>query len=373
MGRKIVVLRKDRPSPVLEETSAPEEKLQEALKLNPELLPVEELDVTGPLMIVGRETGVASGSVDLLGLGRGGEVVVIELKTGPQNSDFRAAAAQLLDYGAQLWGLSYDEFESSVALRYFGSGRCPKDSPVRGAVSLSAAARAAWPDLGDEELDVFQHGLAGQLEKGSFRFVLAAQRFTTTMERTLRYLNAQLVAARFYGVELIRFSGEELAILEARTVLRPEGGGSGPRQTLDEQAFLERVEDAEYREALRAFLLSCKGLGLKLAWGTSSVSVRVTLPQTGTLETVVRIFPPGFSGVKGLTDVTVGFFTSKATDPGVRQAFEGYTEAVVQLPGAEPVAKGELKGSRFAPSAARGALPRVVDAVMALTRALEAA
>ena len=145
MPRKIILLNKDHSSPVLEETETAEHELQEALKINPELLPIEELGVDGPLMVVGRETGVASGAVDLLGLGRGGEVVVIEFKTGPQNSDFRAAAAQLFDYGAQIWAQSYQDFESSVALRYFGSDRCPPGSPVRGAASLTEAARATGP------------------------------------------------------------------------------------------------------------------------------------------------------------------------------------------------------------------------------------
>ena len=172
----------------------------------------------------------------------------------------------------------------------------------------------------DEDLDVFQRGLAQRLGEGSFHYVLAAQRFTPTMERTLQYLNSQLTAARFYGVELIRFEGPEIAVLEARTILRPEkppGPGGGPRQTIDEQDFLERVEDAAYREALQGFFASCRGQSLRLAWGSSGVSVRFGLP-TGKPVTAAWVFPPGLTGWMGLSDLTAGYAPSKSDDPRYR-------------------------------------------------------
>lgn len=376
MARKVVVLNRDRSTPVLEEIEAPEEELQEALKLNPELLPAEDLGVEGPLMIVGRETSLASGAVDLLALGRGGEIVVIEFKTGPQNSDFRSATAQLLDYGAQLWRMSYEEFERSVALRYLLSGRCPAGCAARGATTLAAAAKATWPDIGDEGLDVFERGLSIQLKDGSFRYVLVAQRFTPTMVKTLGYLNAQLEAATFCGVEMIRFGGEALAILEARVIVRPDGsstGGSRPRQSLDEQRFLERIEDSRYREALQRFFEGCRGLGMSVAWGAAGASVRLTLPTTGRLVSVAWVFPPGVSGWMGLTDLTAGFDTSKPEDPGVRAAFETYLTAVGQLPGAAPGGRVGLEGVHLDPASAVVAFPGVIDAIAALRERLEAA
>ncbi len=59
--------------------------------------------------------------MDLIGVARGGQIVLVEFKTGPKNPDFRSALAQLLDYGSDLWHMEYDVFESTVAARYFGS------------------------------------------------------------------------------------------------------------------------------------------------------------------------------------------------------------------------------------------------------------
>ena len=124
MPRKMVIESSEGKHTLLSETLAEnEEQLQEFVKANPDLRPVEEFDMTGPVMVVGRETGLASGAVDLVALARSGDLLVIEFKTGPQNSDFRAALAQLLDYGADLWQMTFEEFEQAVAVRNFASDR----------------------------------------------------------------------------------------------------------------------------------------------------------------------------------------------------------------------------------------------------------
>ena len=54
---------------------------------------------------------------------RRGAVPVIAFKPGPRTSDFRAALEQLLDYGADLWQMTFEEFEQAVAVRNFASDR----------------------------------------------------------------------------------------------------------------------------------------------------------------------------------------------------------------------------------------------------------
>ena len=114
MARKMVINKDGALHSLTEIPAASEFELQELVKERPEILPFEEYDIVGPLMVVGRETTLPSGSVDLVGLARSGDILIIEFKTGPQNTDFRAVLSQLLDYGSDLWGMSYDEFESTV-------------------------------------------------------------------------------------------------------------------------------------------------------------------------------------------------------------------------------------------------------------------
>ena len=79
MARKIMVQREDGSRPVLTEVLAEDEvQLQELMKENPDLLPIEEFGMVGPLMVVGRETTLPSGYVDLACLSRGGDLLLIE-------------------------------------------------------------------------------------------------------------------------------------------------------------------------------------------------------------------------------------------------------------------------------------------------------
>ena len=102
------------PTLLLETPADSEAQLQELIKANPDLLPVDDLAMSGPLAVIGRETTLSSGAVDLVALSRAGDLLVIEFKTGPQNADFRAALVQLVDYGSDLWGQPFETFERLV-------------------------------------------------------------------------------------------------------------------------------------------------------------------------------------------------------------------------------------------------------------------
>lgn len=86
---------------------------------HPKLIPAKDLGLDDDLLVVGRETTLASGFVDLMCLSSSGEVVIIDFKTGPQNPDFRHAVAQVIDYGSDLWRLAdWEEFDDGVVHRY---------------------------------------------------------------------------------------------------------------------------------------------------------------------------------------------------------------------------------------------------------------
>ena len=185
MGRKIILRREGEVTgQILEESQASDEaQLQEQLKENPDLLPIEEYELSGPLMVVGRETTLPSGSVDLTCLTKSGDLVLVEFKTGPQNPDFRHVLAQLLDYGSHMWGMEYEVFEETVARSYFESNRCPPGSPVRKKPSLEEGARATWTDLSEDEFSEFKGNLTRNLGDGRFRLRIPVN-LTSDSERT---------------------------------------------------------------------------------------------------------------------------------------------------------------------------------------------
>ena len=346
-----------------------EAQLQEIVKENPDLLPVDEFGITGPLMVVGRETTLPSGYVDLVCLSRGGDLLLVEFKTGPQNSDFRHVLAQLLDYGSHLWRMSYEEFESTVANRYFSSNHC-QDDRLRKKASLDEAARAIWPDLSEEEGALFRERLTQQLNTGEFHYVVVAQRFTITMERTVEYLNATMSAARFYSVELVRFAADSISAFESRTVLKPELQSSGSRQgpPKNKVQFLEQIEDDTYRSTLRELLEVCSGLGLRFYWGTAGASIRVSISNRENPLSVAWLYPPGVLGWMGLLDLTLGLSDNAGELPSVASALEDYVEKVKALPGVEPAKPDWLHGCHLTPEVTVGNYDRIVDILAELVQ-----
>ena len=360
MPRKMMVESADGKLAILTETPADDEaQLQVLVKDHPELIPVEEFGMTGPVMVVGRETRLQSGAVDLVALARSGDLLVIEFKTGPQNSDFRAALAQLLDYGSDLWGMSLEDFEAAVAVRYFSSKDC-QDEKLKNKGSLQQAAKATWPDLSEEELEQFLETLSRQLETGFCHYVLMAQRFTNTMETTTKYLNTITPAVSFWAVELVRFTGGGMSAFETRTMFKPPSGTGRPPR-IDEENLLAQVPDAPYREALRELLAACRGLGLTLYSGAAGISIRVPVTEQPGFVSVAWLFPPEKRGYRGLRDWTMGYDESLKLAPATLAVLENYVGSVQSLPGVEETKTPKMRVLRCSPEVVVASKDQIVN------------
>jgi hypothetical protein len=173
MPRKILFRLTDGTPEYLDESLADNEaELNNLIKDHPELIPVEDLDVDPPLLVIGKDLVLGSGEVDLLCLARTGDLFVIEFKTGPQNTDFRCAIAQLLDYGSHLWQMSVTEFEVLATTRL--------------GIPLETAIEQRWGyPASSAEASQIKSRISDQLASGRFTYMVAAQRFTAAMQRRL--------------------------------------------------------------------------------------------------------------------------------------------------------------------------------------------
>ena len=132
----------DGPRVLKESLAHNEAQLQAILMDHPGLLPLEDFGLVGPALVVGKETTVPSGSIDLVLVARGGQLILVEFKTGPQNPDFRGALAQVLDYGADLWQMTLEDFDRKVAQRFFASAQAA-GSAFEECTSLTRPS--SWP------------------------------------------------------------------------------------------------------------------------------------------------------------------------------------------------------------------------------------
>ncbi len=376
MGRKIIVTSPAGHLPVLEEVKAHDEaQLQELLKAHPDLLPLEDLGLAAPALVVGRESVLDSGRIDLVLLANGGELVLVEFKTGPQNPDFRECLAQLLDYGSDLWGMSLEDFDTRVARKYFSGPHFPGNE-LPAPSSLEAAATTLWTGGQADAID-WRERLQSQLRDGSFHYIAVAQRFTRPVLRTVEYLNATMRTARFSAVELVRFSGEGYGAFEVRFVA---GAGPSPTSAAGSKVslagiddFVESVADDDYRHALQdLFEAFARTEDLTVFWGTTGCSLRVAIPARGPLS-VGWLFPPGPQRWMGLTDVTFGWYEDAnglALPPGGQEALNAYLKRVEALAGGAPPKSASIRGRTFPPTAVMQHAEQMVEAVRDVARAL---
>jgi len=366
MPRRFLVERAGEHFDLVESPAPSEHHLQEVMKMNPQLIPADDLGLDGDLLVIGRETSLASGSIDLLCLASSGDVVLVEFKTGPQNPDFRHALAQLIDYGSDLWRMSIDDVDRGVVQRFLRSEHAP-DS-LAGCHDLrDAISRAGW-NLDDEATDALLERLGEVLQSGDFHFVVAAQRFTETMRDSLEYLNSTMRAGRFFLVEIVQLSGAELTAHAAQVVAAPSRRTTTTRTaqgTTDEVEFLASLNDPTYREAFRDFLAGCSALGLVLAWGSKGLSIRVQTPDRN-LPLSIAWGLPDTTGWQGLKYLSAGIDRSSlAKTPSITDAAERYIAAIESIPGGR-VPNSAITARVFDASAAPTAVPAIIDAIATL-------
>lgn len=364
-----VVMQRDGEFFDLQESPAPNEHhLQELMKSQPQLIPSDDLGIDGDLLVVGRETALASGYIDLLCLSRAGDLVLIEFKTGPQNPDFRHALAQLIDYGSDLWRLSIDDFDRGVVQRYLSGGHVVPAFQLARSLT-DAIALTGWA-LSEIEYEDMISRLAEVLSTGDFHYVVAAQRFTPAMQTSLEYMNAMMRFGRFYLLEIIQLQGAELTAHAAQIVAAPPkrtaaSSGRTAAGRADEAALLNSFADPQVREALRAVLSNCATLGFEVKWQGKGASVRLATIDRREPLSIGWLLPEG-SQWYGAKFVTFGVDpASLEQTPSVATAVLSFAERISRIPGARKV-PGTLNASMFEPTSLPSAVGALVDELESL-------
>ena len=375
MPRRVLVTRSEQSFDLIEAPAPSEHHLQEVVKTSPQLIPADDLGLDGDLLVVGRETSLASGYIDLLCLARSGDLVLVEFKTGPQNPDFRHALAQAIDYGSDLWRLSVEDFDRGVVQRYLAGGRV--DAAFRGARTLSEAIeRTSWDLTSDDRTALFER-LTEVLQRGDFAFVIAAQRFTDSMKNSLDYLNATMRRGRFYLVEVIQLTGAELIAHATQVVAAPARWNAarstteGARKDVEEAEYLSSIGDPAYRDAVRSIIARCETLGIEVKWRSRGAALRIDTPDRRQPLAIGWMLSEG-SHWQAARYVTLGVDpTSLAQTPSVANAVLAYAERVKSIPGGV-APKSALNAATFPPAVLPGVLGEVDGALTALVEQLGA-
>jgi hypothetical protein len=292
MKRKALLKEGDEFAVLEEGDFAAERALQEALKRNPEVIPAGDLELD-EVIVVGRETPLLVGAIDLLLLDAQGRIILVETKLSTNPELRRQVIAQLLDYAASLWKTAptLKEFESLV-MRYWRSAAC-EDERVKSAKSLHEGVEAVFAESIGEiwDYEAFEAALEDNLKNGQYvLLVVATGLMDGALKDLLQYANICLNLPLF-GVEITMFKmeGRELIVPRGvRHTAQAKRGTSSPVVHTSREAFLEACAPTA-ASFFGGLLEQAESRGLILYWGTKGFSVR--LPYEPPVS-VMFGFPP---------------------------------------------------------------------------------
>ena len=189
MARKILQLD---GSEILVSTEArfdSERALHDAIAAHPEVLPSADLGL-GELCPLGTELDFGHGPIDLLCSDPDGQIVIVEFKRGTENPDVRRVVAQVLDYGASLWRVGYDELDRVC-------------TGANGGLADLVAERCAVLDVPFDP-DSFRRTITTTLDSGEFVFLYVGRDLDDRTRRIMTYL-AEGPRMSFFAVEVDYF------------------------------------------------------------------------------------------------------------------------------------------------------------------------
>ncbi|WP_291322063.1 endonuclease NucS domain-containing protein [Desulfonatronospira sp.] len=224
----------------------------------------------GKVLIIGRQVSTSLGGfIDLLGLDRGGDLVVVELK---RDKTPRDTIAQLLEYASFAERLDSAQLED--ILRSY---------------------------LNDESLNLAEHhreyfGLSPE-EAVAFnkdqRIVIVGQRITPEIRQTSAFLRSKGI--RITCVEFTFFQSEggkrllSQEIVVGRESERPSQVSSGSLPVVTEEEFLASLDD-NGRPVFSSILELARNKSMPIHWGTKGFSLNVDID--GTRVAICFVYPP---------------------------------------------------------------------------------
>lgn len=203
--------------------------LQKYIYDNPDAIPLEEIKEDAQILILERESPTSVGPIDILAVDNEGELYLIETKLY-KNPDKRQVLAQVLDYGAALWG--------------------GIDDPDDWLQSLDRRRNHAnQPGLLDTFENEFGHsqlvleGIKTCILGGTFHFLILMDEVHSPLKNLILYINEN---SRFnvFAVELEYYEHEGYQILiphlfGAESQRKASGVSDNGRRKWDEASFFE--------------------------------------------------------------------------------------------------------------------------------------
>jgi hypothetical protein len=301
---------------------ADEAKLEILLRESPEILP----GTSGTVAVASQLQVPDVGPADIVVIDQAGAITVVECKLKANPEIRRWVIGQVFSYAAGIGEMSFEELDSAWAKRT--------------GTSITKSFEGIDTDAWDS--GAFVTNVAENLESGQFRLVIAVDKMTEELQRTIRYINTHSRGDfQLLGLELSYVSDGGFEILTPTLYGEESAAASqstgSKRKPWDESSFFEELArnvDQSIVDIARRLQTWATDHQMVIAWGTGV--------RTGTMN--LRLPEANYAFVQVSTD---GKYTlswgwphllPKSTRDAVRQR---HLERLNRIPGLSlPLGKG---------------------------------
>jgi uncharacterized protein YlzI (FlbEa/FlbD family) len=278
--------------------------LQELIRKQPDLLPIEDIEpVFAPLIPIGREVSTNAGSIDNLFISPDGYLTIVETKLWRNPEARREVVGQIIDYAKDISGWNFDELNKKVKeynLKYENCNYGIIDTIRKAGYKISNESKMV--DL-----------ICRNLKKGRVLLLIVGDGIHQGVEEMVEFLNQtpnMLYTLALIELQLYKIENSEDYLIIPQTIMRTreivravvkvEGASiesvqisvdtsddsSRPnkrkRFTLTEEEFYEELSknvESKYVEGTKELLAKAEEIGCKIQWRQSSVMVRYKSPN----------------------------------------------------------------------------------------------
>jgi len=256
----VIVTKKGKNARRLEKTIFEyEEKLRKYIYENPESIPFEEIKEDVQFLVVDKEFPTGPGSIDIIEVDSDGDIYIIETKLY-KNPDKRLVLAQVLDYGASLWGFYNDPDEFIQKL----------DQRLTDKTGIGLIEKLENNFGSSEEIT---NNIKQNIINGTFKFIILMDKVPSHLKNLILYMN-QNSQFNVYAVEMEYYKYDDYEILIPH-VFGAESQKKivsvSKRKKWDEESFFRAAKNVpKAYEAICKLYDFSKENADEITWGTGA-------------------------------------------------------------------------------------------------------
>lgn len=301
--------------------------LQDVVERFPEVIALDDLGVTEPFIVIGREVATKAGYIDVLCIDGDGVLTVIETKLARNSQIRREVVGQVLEYVAQLskWR-AHDVVQS--ANQYFASTGVKMGERTATLMDLLVTEQEA--ESGALPMDLYDK-IENNLRKGIVKLVIASDSIPETLKDTVTFINS-FSNFDIYVLQIQSYQKDQLQILVPTVfgfIHKPAGGVTLDKIQWDEESFFESLSNLspEAIQTIRKLYTFTQENASGIRWGTGSSSSSFSYTVDSTNKKF-NIFAVLNSGDTGRISLNFGVMKGVISD----SELHAFRESLNQLP-----------------------------------------